>query len=91
MMIPHPLLGLRDASEFTYLGDASLLDRPNWQDKNAKTQFYEYAYLRDNPAGLPPRVMVPRTRRPLVVSGNAQHSYPRNCLCRIGSERKKRK
>ena len=52
MMIPHPLLGLRDASEFTYLGDASLLERPNWQDKNAKTQFYEYAYLRDNPAGL---------------------------------------
>ena len=52
MMIPHPLLGLRDASEFTYLGDASLLERPNWQDKNAKTQFYEYGYLRDNPAGL---------------------------------------
>ncbi len=29
MIIDHPLLGPRDASEFTYLGDAALLDRPD--------------------------------------------------------------
>ncbi len=29
MLIPHPLLGLRDAQEFTYLGDAVLLNRPD--------------------------------------------------------------
>ena len=28
MIINHPLLGPRDASEFTYLGDASLLIAP---------------------------------------------------------------
>lgn len=52
MIINHPLLGPRDASEFTYLGDASLLKRPNWQSKNAADQFLEYQYLRDNPAGI---------------------------------------
>ena len=28
MIINHPLLGPRDAQEFTYLGDAALIDRP---------------------------------------------------------------
>ncbi len=50
-MINHPILGPRDASEFTYLGDASLLNRPDWQAENAAEEFYEYLYLRDNPAG----------------------------------------
>lgn len=50
MIINHPLLGPRDASEFTYLGDASLIDRPDGlTDPQA---FHDYAYLRDNPAGL---------------------------------------
>lgn len=49
MLIPHPLLGLRDAQEFTYLGDASLLSRPEGGDEAA---FFDYTYLRDNPAGL---------------------------------------
>ncbi len=49
MLIPHPLLGLRDAQEFTYLGDASLLNRPTNGDPQA---FYDYVYLRDNPAGV---------------------------------------
>ena len=35
MIINHPLLGARDAAEFAYLGDASLIDRPDWQDENA--------------------------------------------------------
>ncbi|HDZ79746.1 MAG TPA: sarcosine oxidase subunit delta [Roseobacter sp.] len=52
MIINHPLLGPRDAQEFTYLGDASLINRPDWQVQNAADAFYEYAYLRDNPAGL---------------------------------------
>ena len=51
MIIDHPLLGPRDASEFTYLGDASLIDRPDWQSPTAAQDFYEYAYLRNNPAG----------------------------------------
>lgn len=52
MIINHPLLGPRDAAEFVYLGDASLMKRPDWQAENAADQFYEYLYLRDNPAGL---------------------------------------
>lgn len=51
MIINHPLLGPRDAQEFTYLGDASLIDRPNWQADDAAEQFYNYQYLRNNPAG----------------------------------------
>ncbi|MDW9924836.1 sarcosine oxidase subunit delta [Sinorhizobium meliloti] len=52
MLIPHPLLGMRDSQEFVYLGDARLLDRPDWASPDAPELFYEYAYLRDNPAGL---------------------------------------
>ncbi len=52
MIINHPLLGPRDATEFVYLGDASLIDRPDWQAEDAAGKFYEYGYLRDNPAGL---------------------------------------
>jgi len=51
MIINHPLLGPRDASEFTYLGDASLIHRPDWQADNAPSAFFDYGYLRDNPAG----------------------------------------
>ena len=51
MIINHPLLGPRDAAEFVYLGDASLIDRPDWQDENAADKFHDYVYLRDNPAG----------------------------------------
>ena len=52
MIINHPLLGPRDASEFTYLGDASLMNRPDWQAVDAADQFHDYLYLRDNPAGM---------------------------------------
>lgn len=52
MLIPHPLLGLRDAQEFVYLGDASLMQRPDWQADNAAEAFHDYVYLRDNPAGI---------------------------------------
>lgn len=52
MLIPHPLLGPRDAGEFTYLGDATLLDRPDWQSETAAQDFYEYVYVRDNPPGV---------------------------------------
>ena len=30
MIINHPLLGPRDSAESTYLGDASLINRPDW-------------------------------------------------------------
>ncbi|KLN59831.1 sarcosine oxidase subunit delta [Kiloniella spongiae] len=51
MIINHPLLGPRDASEFVYKGDASLIERPDWQADNAAELFHDYLYLRDNPAG----------------------------------------
>ena len=52
MIINHPHLGPRDSAEFTILGDACLLKRPNWQADDADDAFYNYLYLRDNPAGL---------------------------------------
>jgi len=48
MLIDHPLLGPRDAAEFTVLGDAALIDRP---DGGNPETFHDYSYLRDNPAG----------------------------------------
>ncbi|MGB1853344.1 MAG: sarcosine oxidase subunit delta, partial [Paracoccaceae bacterium] len=45
MIINHPLLGPRDAAEFVYLGDASLIDRPDPNAEDAADQFYEYGYL----------------------------------------------
>ncbi len=51
MIITHPILGPRDASEFTYLGDASLIDRPDGMNEGAAEAFLDYVYLRDNPAG----------------------------------------
>jgi len=51
MLIPHPLLGPRDAQEFTYLGDAALIDRPDAGAAGAEAAFCDYVYLRDNPAG----------------------------------------
>jgi methylglutamate dehydrogenase subunit B len=51
MIIPHPLLGPRDAAEFVYLGDASLIDRPDPAAPDAAAAFHDYLHLRDNPAG----------------------------------------
>ncbi|AZN98096.1 MAG: sarcosine oxidase subunit delta [Mesorhizobium sp.] len=51
MLIPHPLLGLRDAQEFTYLGDARLIDRPDPTAPDAEAAFCDYVFLRDNQAG----------------------------------------
>jgi sarcosine oxidase subunit delta len=50
MIIDHPLLGPRDSAEFTYMGDANLIDRPD-PDTASADDFYDYAYLRENPAG----------------------------------------
>lgn len=46
MRIPCPFCGDRDAQEFVYRGDASPR-RPGTDEG-----FYDYVYLRDNPAGL---------------------------------------
>lgn len=51
MIINHPLLGPRDSAEFVYLGDAALIDRPDPATASAE-DWHDYAYLRDNPAGL---------------------------------------
>jgi sarcosine oxidase subunit delta len=52
MIIDHPLLGPRDAAEFTYLGDARLIERPDGLAEGAEDAFFDYLYIRDNPAGL---------------------------------------
>ena len=52
MIINHPLLGPRDSSEFVYLGDTNLINRPDWQEDTAVQHFVEYGYLRDNIAGI---------------------------------------
>ena len=51
MRIKCPYCGERDADEFGYLGAAGA-ERPDPGVANAFTAFYEYAYLRDNPAGV---------------------------------------
>jgi methylglutamate dehydrogenase subunit B len=52
MRIPCPFCGLRDTSEFTYLGDASP-KRPDTAMASAEIDaaLFAYVYLRDNPAG----------------------------------------
>jgi heterotetrameric sarcosine oxidase delta subunit len=50
MRLPCPYCGSRDVSEFAYLGDATAA-RPDPDGAGAEAAFYEYAYLRDNPAG----------------------------------------
>jgi sarcosine oxidase subunit delta len=51
MHIKCPYCGERDAHEFTYLGAAEL-KRPDPAMRGAATAFFEYVYLRNNPAGV---------------------------------------
>jgi len=51
MRIPCPFCGPRDTTEFSYLGDASLVLRPAPDTADAPTRFHEYLHERDNPAG----------------------------------------
>ena len=51
MIIDHPLLGPRDASEFVCLGDARLMKRPDGM-RASDAGMHDYLFLRDNPAGL---------------------------------------
>jgi sarcosine oxidase subunit delta len=48
MRLTCPACGERDSREFTYRGDAVLLDRPKAEDGAA---FDAYVHLRANPAG----------------------------------------
>ena len=50
MRIPCPYCGPRDAHEFAYLGDGTLT-RPDPAAPDAGERFFDYVYLRDNPAG----------------------------------------
>jgi sarcosine oxidase subunit delta len=50
MRIKCPYCGERDAQEFTYRGAAGL-ERPNPDAPGAQAAFFQYVYLRDNPAG----------------------------------------
>lgn len=49
MRIPCPFCGERDSSEFTYLGEA--LPRPDPAQPGAATEFFDFVYLRNDPAG----------------------------------------
>jgi heterotetrameric sarcosine oxidase delta subunit len=51
MIINHPILGQRDAQEFVYLGDESLINRPDGLTASAQ-DMHDYVYLRTNPAGV---------------------------------------
>lgn len=50
MIIEHPLLGPRDAAEFSYLGAATLMARPS--PENGLQAMHDYVYLRENPVGI---------------------------------------
>ncbi len=50
MRLPCPYCGERDHSEFVYRGDATLT-RPDPDAPDAQRAFYEFVYLRPNPAG----------------------------------------
>jgi len=50
MRINCPICGARDSREFHYRGSAKLLERPA-PDAGAEA-FFDYVYLRDNPAGV---------------------------------------
>jgi sarcosine oxidase subunit delta len=50
MRIPCPFCGERDVREFAYLGDATVT-RPDPAAAEAERLFFDYVYLRDNPAG----------------------------------------
>jgi sarcosine oxidase subunit delta len=56
MRIACPFCGERELGEFTYLGDAtpkrpSVFSIDGSQQQGALDAFYDYVYLRDNPAG----------------------------------------
>jgi methylglutamate dehydrogenase subunit B len=50
MRIKCPYCGSRDASEFSYVGDATL-KRPADHERDTADPMFDYVYLRDNPAG----------------------------------------
>jgi heterotetrameric sarcosine oxidase delta subunit len=52
MRIPCPFCGDRDSREFTVLGDATLMARPDPSAPDALAKFTAYLHERDNPAGL---------------------------------------
>jgi heterotetrameric sarcosine oxidase delta subunit len=51
MRIKCPYCGERDAQEFAYLGAADP-KRPDPDAEGAADAFYDYVYLRENPAGV---------------------------------------
>ncbi len=50
MRIPCPYCGFRDLSEFVTIGEATG-PRPDPVAPDAAEKFFDYAYLRTNPAG----------------------------------------
>ena len=72
MIIHHPILGPRDAQEFVYLGDASLIDRPDGMTAGIEA-FHDYALQPRQPGGRASRALVSRTGRPVLAGRDPQH------------------
>ena len=49
LRIPCPICGLRDETEFSYIGDATVA-RPPQEETNPQV-WYDYVFMRDNPRG----------------------------------------
>lgn len=49
LRLPCPLCGLRDETEFTYGGDATVVRPP--ESETHATVWLDYVFLRDNPRG----------------------------------------
>ena len=49
LRIPCPICGLRDETEFSYVGDATVVRPP--QDETNPQVWYDYVFRRDNPRG----------------------------------------
>ena len=91
MRLPCPYCGLRDAHEFSYLGDATP-KRPDASAPDAADAFHDYVYLRDNPAGPMKELWYHSAgcRRWIVVG--ARHPHPRGARrnARLGRRRMSR-
>ena len=74
MLIPCPVCGLRDQSEFTYGGDATIV-RPELADADA-ARWADYVYDREKPARAAHGILAPRPWLPHVDDRRAQHGDP---------------
>jgi len=90
MLIPCPVCGLRDQSEFTYGGDATIV-RPELADTNA-ARWADYVYDRRNPRGPHQEYWhhIHGCRTWLIVERNTEIALDADPLSRLRSARPER-